>query len=97
MPVEQHAHHEYATHKDLNGFGKRVTDVEGDTRENTVRSKRNEDDITRLFDLAAKNTEGLHALKESTAHLVGKITGYVAGATAAVLLISEVIKYFLGR
>jgi hypothetical protein len=95
--VEQHQHQEYATHQDLNGFGKRVNGVEGDTRENTVRSERNESDIQDLFRLATENTRGIYAIKESLAHLVGKVSGAVAVITGVVIVIAEIVKHYLTK
>ncbi len=95
--MDQHKHPEYTTHQDLNGFGKRVNDVEGDTRENTVRSGRNEADVTRLFELAGENTRGINGLEKTVAALVGKVSGYVAAASAAVIIAAEIVKHFLGK
>ncbi len=95
--MDLHEHKEYATHRDLNGFGKRVNDVEGDTRENTVKSERNEQDITKLFDLAGENTRGINGLEKTVAGLVGRVSGYVAAASATVIIAAEIIKHYVGK
>ena len=93
--MDLHSHQEYATHKDLNGFGKRVNEIEGDTRENTVRSIRNEGDITKCFELAGENTQSINGLEKTVAGLVGKVAGAVAVITAVIATLSEVIKHFV--
>ena len=59
--------------------------------EERVKTKRNEEDITRIFGLVGSNAETIGRVEKSVASLVGKI----AGAVAAILALSETVKYFV--
>lgn len=91
--MEQHEHGEYATHTEVNQFGKRVNDVEVSQAEERVKTGRNEEDIQSIFTLVETNAKTIGAVEKSVATLAGKL----AGAVAAILAVAEIIKHFIGR
>ncbi len=75
--MSDHSHPEYATSREVDGFGKRVNEVEKSQATEKAKTTRNAEDIQRLFDLAEKNatntgkvgeaaTTAIHALETAT-------------------------------
>lgn len=99
--MEQHLHPEYATHNEVNHFGKRVNEIEVDLGERVAvqesKTGRNEEDITKMFELVGKNAEQLGAVEKSLAGLSGKIAGVVAAVSGLVFAVSKVAEHFIGK
>lgn len=77
----------------LNGFGRRVNDIEIALSGNEVKTNRNVTDLTELRKLIGSNAETIGRVETSLARL----TGRVAGAVAVVAVVAEALKSFLGR
>lgn len=87
----EHAHPEYATHNEVNHFGKRTNDVEVSQAEERVKTKRNEEDIQSIFTLVENNAQSIGKVEKSLALLAGKISGGVA----LVMILIELAKTFI--
>jgi hypothetical protein len=82
--MNDHAHREYATTREVDGFGKRVGKVETSQAEEKAKTTRNAEDIQRLFDLAEKNatntgkvgeaaTTAIHSLELATTAAIHEV------------------------
>jgi hypothetical protein len=91
--MEQHEHGAYATHNEVNHFGKRVGAVEVSQAEERVKTKRNEEDIQNIFTLVETNAQTIGKVEKSVATLAAKLSGVLA----AIVAMAEVVKYFLGK
>jgi len=82
--MPDHAHTEYATHGEVNAFGERVNRVEVSQGEERTKTKRNEQDITRLFDLVGKNAQTVMDFQTATATRFGQIETSITASVASV-------------
>lgn len=64
--MSDHSHPEYATSRDVDGFGRRLNDVEKSQVAEATKTTRNAEDIQRIFDLCEKNAENTKAVGEAT-------------------------------
>jgi hypothetical protein len=82
---------------DLNGFGKRVNEVEVSLGKNDVKTQRNAEDITKLFTLVGEVAQTANKIEKSLAGLIGKIAGVVAAASVFVAVIIRLGEHLLGK
>jgi len=87
-------HHDHPRiEKDLNGFGRRVGEVEKTLSSNETTTNRNKEDIANITKLVGKNAESIAHVDKSLAKLTGKVTG----AVGVIMVLIEVGKHFLGK
>lgn len=90
--MADHEHNEYATVRDLNGFGDRVSRVERSQEGLRVQMERNNKDIQDIFKLSSENTKIVGDLAKNMALLQGKIIGAVAVVVTVISAIFHFIK-----
>lgn len=101
--VESHEHHEYASRRDLNGFGERLNKLATGQEGIRVKTDRNEADIARVTALIEKNATVAASFKDTVQVEVGQMKASLTGLAVRVSLLSAglstavvlAIKYFM--
>lgn len=75
---------EHATAREVNGFGGRLNKVEISQAEERTKTRRNEQDITKLFELASKNVEAVGEFEQATTKQFGEVQTLVAISVGAI-------------
>jgi hypothetical protein len=93
--LENHAHSEYATLRDVNGFGDRVNRIEVNCGSCKSKVERNEEDIQDIFKMIEKNAEAIGKLNAGIATLTGRVVGYTSGAVAILGVVYKMVEIYL--